>query len=65
MATDTHTTWPELAIDLYDKLTGRGAEITYEFENLEIYIPNTTVAEATQAKWRLNGILKIRTRDMK
>lgn len=65
MATDTHTTWPELAIDLYDKLTGRGAEITYEFENLEIYIPNTTVAEATQAKWKLNGILKIRTRDMK
>lgn len=22
-----HTTWPELAIDLYEKLTGRGAEI--------------------------------------
>ena len=23
-------TWPELAVELYDKLTGRGAEITYE-----------------------------------
>jgi hypothetical protein len=31
------TTWPELAISLYDKLTGRGAEITYEFEQLDIY----------------------------
>jgi hypothetical protein len=60
-----HTTWPELAIDLYDKLTGRGAEITYEFENLEIYVPSSATAETHQAKWKLNGILKIRTRDLK
>jgi hypothetical protein len=32
------TTWPDLAIGLYDKLTGRGAEITYEFQELEILI---------------------------
>ena len=25
-------TWPDLAISLYDRLTGRGAEIAYEFE---------------------------------
>jgi hypothetical protein len=65
MANEKHTTWPELAIDLYDKLTGRGAEITYEFENLDIFVPSSATAEATHAKWRLNGILRIRTRDSK
>ncbi len=64
MANGTHTTWPELAIDLYDKLTGRGAEITYEFVNLEIYVPNAVATDATHALWKVNGILKIRTRDI-
>jgi hypothetical protein len=60
---DTHLTWPELAAQLYDKLTGRGAEITYEFQNLEIFVPDTHVEEPTFAKWKVNGTLKIRTRD--
>ncbi len=64
MSNQTHTTWPELAIDLYDKLTGRGAEITYEFENLEISVPSSTTSGATYANWKLNGVLKIRTRDL-
>jgi hypothetical protein len=64
VADTTHTTWPELAIDLYDKLTGRGAEITYEFDNLEISVPSGTTAGATNATWKLKGILKIRTRDL-
>ena len=35
MAEAKHTqTWAELANDLYDKLTGRKAEITYELENM-------------------------------
>lgn len=57
------TTWPDLAIGLYDKLTGRGAEITYEFENLEVMIPSNAGTNAEHAKWRVNGILKLRTRD--
>jgi hypothetical protein len=55
MATQPHTTWPELAIDLYDKLTGCGAEITYEFQNLEVSVPSGTSREATYATWKLNG----------
>lgn len=35
------STWPDLAIGLYDKLTGRGAEITYEFHNLQISVPSS------------------------
>ncbi|MEE4377469.1 MAG: hypothetical protein V2J55_08145 [Candidatus Competibacteraceae bacterium] len=58
-----HKTWPDLAVDLYDKLTGRGAEITYEFENLEVYVPSGTSADSQHAKWKMNGMLKIRTRD--
>ena len=34
--------WPDLAIGLYDKLTGRNAEITYEFDNMEIMVPSST-----------------------
>ncbi len=57
-------TWPELALELYDKLTGRGAEITYEFENLEVYVPAHHAEDAEMARWKLNGILKIRTREL-
>ena len=56
-------TWPELALELYDKLTGRGAEITYEFENLEVYVPAHHAEDADMARWKLNGVLKIRTRE--
>ena len=56
-------TWPDLAIALYDKLTGRGAEITYEFNNLEIYVPAKVDVDPKTAKWTLNGTVKIRTRD--
>lgn len=62
MANET-TTWPELAIGLYDKLTGRGAEITYEFENFEVDIPSSTANDAKTAHWKMNGKLKIRTTD--
>ena len=62
LANDTKT-WPDLAIGLYDRLTGRGAEITYEFENFELLIPSSASPDATHAKWRMSGILKIRTRD--
>ena len=59
------TNWPDLAIALYDRLTGRGAEITYEFENMEVAVPSSLSDEASYATWKLNGIVKIRTRDTK
>jgi len=55
--------WPDLAIGLYDKLTGRGAEITYEFQGLEISIPSSASANAQHATWRVSGTMKIRTKD--
>jgi len=43
------TSWPDLAIGLYDKLTGRNAEITYEFNNLEVSVPSSASEGAQQA----------------
>ncbi|MEM9827086.1 MAG: hypothetical protein AAF958_10880 [Planctomycetota bacterium] len=60
----THT-WPELAAGLYDALTGRNAEITYDFQDMHVYVPSRTGEENVEhAHWKLNGVLKIRTRDL-
>ena len=60
---DIHT-WPELAAELYDKLTGRKAEITYEFQDMEVAVPSVAAEQANHAPWKLNGVLKIRARDL-
>ncbi|HKK70610.1 MAG TPA: hypothetical protein VKA86_05285 [Candidatus Krumholzibacteria bacterium] len=57
------TTWPDLAIGLYDRLTGRNAEITYEADNLEISVPSAAHDEARHATWRVSGTLRVRTRE--
>ena len=62
MANQT-TDWSELAISLYDKLTGRNAEITYEAENMEVWVPSGVGNDASHARWKVNGSLKIRARD--
>ena len=62
MANET-TTWPDLAIGLYDKLTGRNAEITYEFDNFELHVPSGASNDAKHAPWKMNGTLRISTRD--
>lgn len=59
---DTQT-WPDLAIGLYDKLTGRGAEITYEFDNFELQVPSRVGDNPEYAHWRVDGTVRIRTRD--
>ncbi len=64
MSDAPHTkTWPELAIGLYDRLTGRNAEITYDFADMHIKVPSGAGPQAEHAEWVLNGSLKIHTRD--
>jgi hypothetical protein len=64
MADNEHTTnWPDLAIGLYDRLTGRNAEITYDFDDMHLKIPSGTGANAQHAEWVLSGTVKIRTRE--
>ena len=65
MPNTEHTTnWPDLAIGLYDRLTGRNAEIAYEFDNMHLRIPSGTGANAEHAEWQLTGTVKVRTRDL-
>ena len=53
--------WPDLAIGLFERLTGRGAEICYDFHNLEVQVPSKAGANAEHATWRISGVLNIRT----
>ena len=56
--------WPEMFVGLYDKLTGHNADISYEFDGLEIDVPSSTSSEASHAHWKLNGTMRISTRNM-
>lgn len=65
MAEEQHTmNWPDLAIGLYDRLTGRSAEITYELQDMHIKVPSGIGPETQHAEWVLSGVLKIRTQDL-
>jgi len=55
--------WPDLAIGLYDRLTGRNAEIIYEFEDMEVQVPNKVGDDADHATWHLDGTITITTRE--
>ena len=56
-----NTSWPDLAIGLYERLTGRGAAINYSFEDMTIEVPRDTGEDAPRATWKLDGTLRITT----
>jgi hypothetical protein len=54
--------WADLMGQLFDRLTGKGAEIAYNFQNLEIDIPRAVGPQGQNlggAKWTINGRLII------
>lgn len=57
------TTWPALAESLYDRLTARKAEISYNFSSMKIDVPSSAGANSQHAQWVLDGTLTISTRD--
>jgi hypothetical protein len=61
--TETQT-WPDLAIGLYDKLTGRNAQINYDFSDFTIGVPKKVGSEE-KTEWTLNGKLSITTSEAK
>lgn len=63
MSTEHTKNWPDLAIGLYDRLTGSGAEISYQFDKMHVQIPSGTGPEAEHAEWILNGTLRISTQE--
>ena len=59
----TANQWPELLGQLFDRLTGREAVITYSFRSLEVEIPRAAGPGGQSlgsAKWVFNGDLVIR-----
>jgi hypothetical protein len=59
--TENPTNWPDLAIALYERLTGKHAVITYKFDDMHVKIPSGTGSKAEHAEWVLSGTLKIST----
>ena len=60
--------WANLLTDLFDRLTGKVAEVTYNFQNLEIDIPRAAGPQGTElgsAKWVINGRLAITAQSKK
>jgi hypothetical protein len=54
--------WPELMAQLFDRLTGKGTKITYEFQELVVDIPRATGPQGQDlgaAKWTVNGKIVI------
>ena len=58
---ENDVTWADFAAQLYDKLTGKGSKINYQFDDLNIDVPDKIGANATHTRWTLNGSLKIST----
>lgn len=61
--TADRSTWPEFAIVLFDLLTGRKAELTWEFDDLRIFVPIAAGADPEYAVWKVNGAIKLRARE--
>ena len=59
--TNSTTSWPQLAEGLYSFLTGRGATIEYDFENMDVLVPRDASDDAPRARWNVNGKLRVRT----
>ncbi|MGZ5549085.1 MAG: hypothetical protein ACXWFZ_14170 [Nitrososphaeraceae archaeon] len=58
-----NSNWVDLIGALFDRLTGKEAVITYEFENLIVDIPRASGPggkELGSAKWTVNGKLIIK-----
>lgn len=51
----------DLGMALYERLTGRGAAINYEFQEMIVEVPRDTGSDAPRATWKLNGTLRITT----
>lgn len=58
------TNWPELAGAIYDKLTERHAELTYDFDNIEISVPSGAGEKSPHSTWKLNGSISVRGRNL-
>ena len=58
----TSSQWAEVISQLFDRLTGKGATVTYNFENLVVDLPRAQGPggrDMGSAKWVVNGKIMI------
>jgi len=61
VVTSDKVSFVDLGMALYERLTGRGAAINYEFKDMIVEVPRDTGSESPRAVWKLNGTLRITT----
>ncbi|MFC7133415.1 MULTISPECIES: hypothetical protein [Salinibaculum] len=57
------TSWPELGIALYERLTGRNATIEYTFDDMKVAVPSKVGEDAEHAHWEIDGTVSITTHE--
>lgn len=63
VTTGETTTFVDLGMALYERLTGLGAAINYEFKDMMVEVPRDTGSDSPRATWKLNGTLRITTEE--
>lgn len=62
-ADDGVVDWSDLGREMWSFLTGQQAEINYRFDDMTVEVPRDTGPEAPRAIWKVDGTLRISTRD--
>ena len=65
MSTDTasSTSFSDLGRDMWSYLTGMEATSDYTFVDMTVEVPRSTGPDSARATWKLNGTLRITTKD--
>lgn len=63
VADNSTTDITDIAREMWSYLTGKGATVEYNFENMQVEVPKTTGADSPRAIWKLDGTLRIKTSD--
>jgi hypothetical protein len=53
----------DIGKEMWSYLTGKGATVEYNFDNMHVEVPKTTGPDSPRAIWRLDGTLRIKTTD--
>ena len=54
-------TFVDLGMALYERLTGRNATITYEFDKMTVEVPRDTGPNSPRAIWKMDGTIRVTT----
>ncbi len=57
------TDWTDVGREVWEYLTGRGAEVTYHLDDLQVEVPRDTGPDAPRATWRFNGQVRVTAND--